>query len=88
MAKADASVANIESGNGSLAKIAALPRQIRDYIEELKAEMRKVTWPSWSQVRGTTGVVIAAVFAFAFYFFVVDALMGRAVKRIFDTFTR
>ena len=88
MAKAEASVANLESGNSALSKIAAYPQRFREYIDELKSEMRKVTWPSWTQVRATTAVVIAAVFAFAIYFFVVDALMGRAVKRIFDTFTK
>jgi preprotein translocase subunit SecE len=50
--------------------------------------MRLVTWPSWKQVRATTGVVIVAVFAFAAYFAVVDLVVGRAVTRVFDTFSK
>jgi cobyric acid synthase len=31
---------------------------VRDYIDELKAEMRRVTWPSRKQVQATTAVVV------------------------------
>jgi preprotein translocase subunit SecE len=73
----------------SVAKgIAGWPAQVKDYFEELRREMRLVTWPSWVQVRATTGVVIFAVFAFAAYFAVVDALVGRGITKLFDTFTK
>jgi len=54
----------------------------------LRLEMRRVTWPAWKQVRATTGVVIAAVFVFSAYFFVVDTVVGRAVTKLFDAFTK
>ena len=60
----------------------------RGFLTEVRSEMRRVTWPTWNQVRGTTGVVIAAVFAFALYFFVVDFLVGRTVTKLFDSLTR
>jgi len=69
-------------------RAASLPARIKNYVEELQLEMRRVTWPSAKQVRATTGVVIAAVFAFAAYFWVVDFLVGRAVTKLFDTFTK
>jgi len=69
-------------------KAATWPAKVKDYVEELRLEMRRVTWPAWKQVRATTGVVIAAVFAFAAYFFVVDMIVGRAVTKVFDTFTK
>ena len=64
------------------------PAQTKNYFEELQQEMRRVTWPTWKQVRATTGVVIAAVFAFAAYFAAVDALVGRGITKLFDTFTK
>ena len=64
------------------------PAQTKNYFEELQQEMRRVTWPSWKQVRATTLVVIVAVFAFAAYFFVVDELVGRLITKMFDTFTK
>ena len=44
----------------------------KDYVNDLKLEMRRVTWPNRKQVEGTTAVVIFSVFAFATYFIVVD----------------
>jgi len=63
-------------------EIAAWPEQTKNYIEEVRAEMKRVTWPSWKQVRATTGVVIAAVFLFAAYFFVVDLVVTRAINLV------
>ena len=63
-------------------EIAAWPEQTKNYIEEVRAEMKRVTWPSWKQVRATTGVVIAAVFLFAAYFFVVDIVVSRAINLV------
>ena len=70
------------------AGIAGWPARTKDYFEELQLEMKRVTWPGYKQVRATTGVVIFAVFAFAAYFAVVDTLVGRAIKKLFDTFTK
>jgi preprotein translocase subunit SecE len=71
-----------------LQRASSWPVAVKDYFEELQTEMRRVTWPSWKQVRGTTIVVIVAVFAFAAYFAVVDTLVGRLIKKLFDTFTK
>ena len=60
----------------------------KDYINELKLEMRRVTWPNRKQVQGTTGVVIFSVFAFAAYFEVVDSILSRGVTAIFRLFTK
>jgi preprotein translocase subunit SecE len=64
------------------------PQRTKSYIEDLRTEMKRVTWPSWKQVRATTGVVIAAVFLFAAYFFVVDAIVNAAISKMINYFTR
>ena len=69
-------------------RAAGWPVRIKEYFQELQLEMKRVTWPPWKQVRATTGVVIAAVFGFAAYFFVVDFIMGRAVTKLFDSLTK
>ncbi|MCS7026022.1 MAG: preprotein translocase subunit SecE [Bryobacteraceae bacterium] len=69
-------------------RISSWPQRVKDYYEDLKAEMRRVTWPSWKQVRATTTVVIISVFAFSAYFFVVDLLITRLITKIFDTFAK
>ena len=60
----------------------------KDYINELKLEMRRVTWPNRKQVQGTTAVVIFSVFLFAGYFEIVDSILSRGVTAIFRVFTK
>jgi preprotein translocase subunit SecE len=64
------------------------PVGIKNYVQELQMEMRKVTWPTRKQVQATTMVVIVTVFAFAAYFAVVDSLITRAISKIFQVFAK
>jgi preprotein translocase subunit SecE len=64
------------------------PVGIRDYFQELQMEMRRVTWPSKSQVQATTLVVIVTVFIFAAYFFVVDAVFLQFIGKLFKVFSK
>ena len=68
--------------------VAGWPAAIRGYVEDLNAEMRRVTWPAWKQVRATTAVVIISVFAFAAYFFVVDQAVNQLVQKLINFFTK
>ena len=67
-------------------KAASWPQGFKNYVEDLRKEMRLVTWPSWKQVRATTTVVIAATFAFAAYFFVIDGIIVRLIDKLFQIF--
>jgi len=75
------------SGN-FIQRASSWPVRVKNYFEELQAEMRRVTWPSWKQVRATTTVVIIAVFMFAAYFFVVDDVVNSAITKLFTTLAR
>jgi preprotein translocase subunit SecE len=81
-------IVQADENQGFVAKAGAWPGQARSYYQELQLEMRRVTWPSWKQVRATTTVVIVAVFAFAAYFAVVDQIVGAAINKLFNAFTR
>jgi len=76
-----------ESGN-FIQRASGWPMQVKNYFEELQLEMRRVTWPSWKQVRATTLVVIIAVFAFAAYFAVVDQVVASIINKLFTAFSR
>lgn len=76
------------TGNALTEKLRQWPVNVKIYIQELQTEMRRVTWPTRKQVQATTAVVIAAVFAFAAYFAVVDLLLARLITKIFDFFTK
>ena len=59
---------------------------IKDYYNELRLEMRRVTWPNRKQVESTTAVVIVSVFAFAGYFAIVDAILSRGITGVITFF--
>ena len=82
-------IVQTENDSGSFVQRAsAWPTQVKNYVDDLKLEMRRVTWPSWKQVRATTTVVIVAVFGFAAYFALVDQVIGTAIQKLFDSMTR
>jgi preprotein translocase subunit SecE len=83
-----AEIAATSPGGETKTGVAGWYGKAKDYIDDLKAEMRRVSWPSSKQVQATTAVVIAAVFLFAAYFAVVDLLLGRAINQIFQTLAR
>jgi preprotein translocase subunit SecE len=55
----------------------------RDFLRDVRSEMRKVVTPSWKEVQSTTAVVIVAVFAFAGFFWAVDAILGNGIHYIY-----
>jgi preprotein translocase subunit SecE len=71
-----------------MAEVIKWVQNTKDYFNELKLEMRRVTWPNRKQVEGTTVVVIVSVFAFAGYFAVVDSLLAKGVKGVLQFFTK
>ena len=58
------------------------PERFWNFLKEVRSEMHKVVTPSREEVRSTTIVVIITVFLFAAYFYVVDAIVGRAVQTL------
>ncbi len=85
---AETTAGNLEQPKSQLATIATWPQKVKDYVEDLRSEMRKVTWPTRKQVEATTAVVLATIFIFAFYFAAVDLVLGRAITRLFAAFTK
>jgi preprotein translocase subunit SecE len=78
---------SIVAAGGSFGeRMKAWPDKIRTFYNEVRNEMRKVTWPSWKEVRGTTTVVIITVFIFAAYFGIIDFVINKAVTALFGFF--
>jgi len=74
--------------NGAIEKAKAWPKRIKDYYDELRNEMKRVTWPNRKQVEGTTAVVILTVFMFGAYFFVVDNILQRTITQFYHVMTK
>ena len=50
------------------------------YLREVKAEMKKVMWPSWSQTVNNTLIVILFIAIVAIFLAIVDTIFGGVVK--------
>ncbi|MBN1273851.1 MAG: preprotein translocase subunit SecE [Candidatus Aminicenantes bacterium] len=56
------------------------------FLREVRAELKKVTWPSRNEVYTTTIVVIIATFFFGFYLFFMDIVFSWAISQIKSIF--
>ena len=56
------------------------------FIKDAKSELKKVTWPSRTEVTSTTIVVIISVFFFGFYLFFMDVLFNWLITQIKSLF--
>jgi preprotein translocase subunit SecE len=67
-------------------KITGTYRDTRDFLHDVRVEMKQVTWPTREDVVSTTGVVIATVFFFGVFLAAVDWLVQLGVARVFKIF--
>ena len=61
------------------------PRKIRElktFFTEVKAELKKVTWPSRNEVYSTTIVVILTTVFFGFYLYSLDLLLSQLFTKV------
>ncbi len=56
------------------------------FLKEVRAEMKKVTWPSKNEVYNTTLVVIIATFFFGFYLYFMDIIFSWIINGIRSLF--
>ena len=54
--------------------------KIKTFLREVRAKLRKVSWPSREVTIASTWVVIAVCFIFGIYFAVVDYTLGWAIR--------
>jgi preprotein translocase subunit SecE len=57
-------------------------RRFVGFLKDVRAELKKVTWPSRSEVYSTTIVVILATLFFGIYLFLMDALSSWALTKV------
>ena len=77
-----------QGGTGSelTKKVTGTVANTREFLHDVRVEMKQVTWPSREDVVSTTGVVIATVFFFGVFLAVVDWLVQMGVMRIYKIF--
>ena len=64
-------------------QVAHKPQRIWDrlweFLHDVRAEMKRVSWPSYQHVQNTTIITLIAVIFFAVYLFVVDQALSRLI---------
>ena len=53
-----------------------------DYVRETREELRKCTWPTWPELKGSTLVVIISILLLGVFTFVVDLVFHLVLRRI------
>jgi preprotein translocase subunit SecE len=74
------------AGESFVDRLKVWPERAKSFYNDVRTEMRKVTAPSWKEVRGTTAVVVVTVFIFGVYFFVIDNVIQRGVTFLYSYF--
>jgi preprotein translocase subunit SecE len=52
----------------------------REYLNDVRAEFDKVTWPNWEELRGQTNVVLIVSLILAIFVFLVDQVLNQLVQ--------
>ena len=55
-----------------------------EFVQEVRQEVAKVTWPTWKEVWITTLMVLLMVTLAAVFFLFADLVMGWLISQILD----
>ena len=55
------------------------PGRLNQFLHDVRAEMKRVSWPTLKHVQNTTIITLIAVIFFAVYLFAVDQALSRLI---------
>lgn len=64
---------------GQVAPRQGRPGRLLQFLHDVRAEMRRVSWPGFKEVQHTTIITLIAVVFFAVYLFAVDQALSRLI---------
>jgi preprotein translocase subunit SecE len=70
----------------SLRELRTMIEKLKQFLLEVKLELKKVTWPRRNEVRGTTLVVLITVFIVGIFLAVVDVTLIKLRQLLFQFF--
>jgi len=59
-------------------------KRIGNYLNEVKGELKKVTWPTKNDLYKTTIAVIVSSLIFGVYLFLVDVFFSRVINEVIN----
>jgi preprotein translocase subunit SecE len=75
-----------ETAAGVGTRVSGTVTDTREFLHDVRVEMKQVTWPSREDVISTTWVVIATVAFFGIFLGITDWLVQRGVSVLFKKF--
>ena len=57
-------------------------KALKDFLNQVYLEMNKVSWPSYSELRGSTYLIIIFFLMFALFLFGVDWVIQKLVRTV------
>ena len=67
-------------------RLKAWPERTKEFLDDVRSEMKKVNYPNRKEVQGTTTVVIITVFIFAAFFYVIDNVISFGLGHLLKYF--
>ena len=62
-----------------MAEVTAQIRRLQDFLKDVQAEMKKVSWPSRKDTIASTAVVIVTVILIALFLGLIDLVLSKVV---------
>ena len=72
--------------SGVTEKVTGTIQGTREFLHDVRVEMKQVTWPNRDDVISTTGVVIATVAFFGIFLTIVERLAQWGLDRLLNYF--
>lgn len=57
-------------------------KKIVNFLKEARAELKKVTWPSWEDVNRSTIVVFVTVIVLTFFIYFADKAVSFVMEKV------
>jgi preprotein translocase subunit SecE len=58
--------------------------KIKEFLSGVRFEMKKVNWPSWEELKSSTGVVLIFSIVITLYIALVDLGVGNVVRKLIE----
>ncbi len=55
-------------------------KKIQQFIEDVKMEMGKVSWPTHKELTNSTGIVVFVSIIFTIFIFIADLIVSRVIQ--------
>jgi len=54
--------------------------RLRNYVLETREELRKCTWPTWDELKGSTVLVVLCILMLTAFTWVIDLMLVNVVR--------